>query len=51
VVIGEYHTLVLDGPGFVESLEIASSSPRAEGDVMYLEIRDLRRRAKPVFSI
>jgi uncharacterized protein (TIGR00290 family) len=44
---GEYHTIVLDGPGFAESLEIASSSPRAEGDIMYLEIRDLRRRTKP----
>jgi uncharacterized protein (TIGR00290 family) len=43
---GEYHTVVLDGPGFAESLEIAASTPREEGDVMYLEIGQVTRREK-----
>ena len=44
---GEYHTMVMDGPEFRESLEIAGAAPREEGDIMYLEVQQVRRLGKP----
>jgi uncharacterized protein (TIGR00290 family) len=36
---GEYHTLVLNGPGFGRGIEITDWSPRADGDIMYMDVR------------
>lgn len=47
---GEIETIVLDGPGFVKSLEIASSEKKWFRDSGYFEIRALRqlwKKTKP----
>lgn len=38
---GEYHSLVLDGPGFAHGIDIRASVKRMAGALAYLEIREL----------
>jgi len=38
---GEYHSLVLDGPGFAHGIDIRASARRMVGELAYLEIRAL----------
>jgi len=35
---GEYHTIVLDGPGYASEIKIDSYIPRKENEIMYMEI-------------
>jgi diphthine-ammonia ligase len=39
---GEYHTIVLDGPGFRKSIRISSYSKHAEGSIMYISPENAR---------
>jgi len=44
---GEYHTLVLDGPDFAASLDLARTTVHDKGEIMHLEIGQVVRRKKP----
>jgi diphthine-ammonia ligase len=39
---GEYHTLVVDGPQFVQAIDIRSYSRRAANSLWYMEIHDCK---------
>jgi uncharacterized protein (TIGR00290 family) len=45
---GEYHTLVLDGPGYDAQIDIGMYSPRKEDEIYYMELKKPVLRYKTI---
>ena len=48
---GEYHTLVLNGPGYNSEISIGSFTPRKENEIFYMQMENPVLKPKPIHVI